>query len=125
MNTPVHVSMYDEYRQLAEDVRSAQGRMAEIRAEASSEDGLITAIVGSAGELVELRLDARIYRAPDSAQLAADITAVVHQAAELARRETFDILASYLPPGAQLENTDLRADPLLHQLDRQVLRRER
>ncbi|MFD2414725.1 YbaB/EbfC family nucleoid-associated protein [Amycolatopsis pigmentata] len=117
--------MYDEYRQMAEDVRSAQARTAEVRAEASSEDGLITAVVGGSGELVSLRLAARIYRSPDSDQLAAEITAVVHEAAELARQETFGILARFLPPGAQPDTADFRADPLLHELDRQVAGRDR
>ncbi|WP_285486231.1 YbaB/EbfC family nucleoid-associated protein [Amycolatopsis taiwanensis] len=117
--------MYDEYRQLAEDVRSAQAQMAEVRAEASSDDGLITAVVGGSGELVSLRLDPRIYRSPDSDQLAADITAVVHEAAEGARQETFEILAGFLPPEAQAETADFRAGPLLHELDRQVAGRGR
>ncbi|WP_116206200.1 YbaB/EbfC family nucleoid-associated protein [Amycolatopsis circi] len=120
MDTPPHLNMYEEYRQLAADIRAAQSRMAEVRAEASSEDDLITAVVGSSGELVELRLDSRIYRAPDSAQLAADITDAVHRAAELARQETFSILSGFLPPDASPETADLRADPMLHELDRQV-----
>ncbi|MET9258653.1 YbaB/EbfC family nucleoid-associated protein [Amycolatopsis sp. NPDC004079] len=120
MDTPPHLNMYEEYRQLAADIRAAQSRMAEVRAEASSDDDLITAVVGSSGELVELRLDSRIYRAPDSAQLAADITDVVHRAAELARQETFSILSGYLPPDATPETADLRADPMLHELDRQL-----
>ncbi|MFB9924358.1 YbaB/EbfC family nucleoid-associated protein [Amycolatopsis halotolerans] len=120
MDTPPHLNMYEEYRQLAADIRAAQSRMAEVRAEASSDDDLITAVVGSSGELVELRLDSRIYRAPDSAQLAADITDVVHRAAELARQETFSILSGYLPADATPETADLRADPMLHELDRQL-----
>ncbi|MFE3170374.1 YbaB/EbfC family nucleoid-associated protein [Amycolatopsis sp. NPDC059090] len=120
MDTPPHLNMYEEYRQLAVDIRAAQSQMAEVRAEASSDDDLIAAVVGSSGELVELRLDSRIYRAPDSDRLAADITAVVHQAAELARQETFSILSGFLPPDATPETADLRADPMLHELDRQV-----
>ncbi|MFD9889414.1 YbaB/EbfC family nucleoid-associated protein [Amycolatopsis sp. NPDC059027] len=125
MDTPLHLSMYGEYQRMAEDVRAAQARVTEIRTEATSEDGTITAIAGGSGELVELRLDSRIYRTPDSDQLATDITAVVHQAAHLARQETFEILSGFLPPGARPETTDLRADPLLHELDRQVAGRER
>ncbi|MFE0019555.1 YbaB/EbfC family nucleoid-associated protein [Amycolatopsis sp. NPDC059021] len=125
MDTPLHLSMYGEYQRMAEDVRAVQARVTEIRTEATSEDGTITAIVGGSGELVELRLDSRIYRTPDSNQLATDITAVVHQAARLARQETFDILSGFLPPDARPETTDLRADPLLHELDRQVAGRER
>ena len=125
MDTPLHLSMYDEYQRMAEDVRAARARMAEIRAEARSEDGLITAVVSNTGELLELRLDSRIYRTPDSDQLAGEITAVVRQAAELARAETFEILSDFLPPDARPDTADLQADPMLHELDRQVAGRER
>lgn len=125
MDTPLHLNMYEEYRQLAADIRAAQAQAAEVRAEASSDDDLVTAVANGSGELVELRLDSRIYRTPDSAQLAADITAVVHRAADLARQEAFSILSAFLSPGASPETADLRADPMLHELDRQLAGRDR
>lgn len=125
MDTPLHLNMYEEYRQMAADIRAAQSRMAEVRAEASSDDDLIAAVANGSGELVELRLDSRIYRTPDSARLAADITAVVHQAAELARQETFSILSAFLPPGARPETADLHTDPMLHELDRRIAGEDR
>ncbi|WP_409464320.1 YbaB/EbfC family nucleoid-associated protein [Amycolatopsis sp. GA6-003] len=125
MDTPLHLNMYEEYRRLAADIRTAQSQVAEVRTEASSDDDLITAVANGSGELVELHLDPRIYRTPDSARLAADITAVVHRAAELARQETFSILAAFLPPDATPETADLRAGPMLHELDRQLAGEDR
>lgn len=107
-----------EYEQLAEDVRTLQRRIAETRETADSADGLVTATVGGNGELVELWLDPRIYRAPDSAALAATITDTIHQAVRQAEEQVFAAAAKFLPDGATPESTDLKLDPFLHQLDR-------
>jgi DNA-binding protein YbaB len=120
VDTPFQLDMQAEYESLAGDIRSTQQRMAEIRATAESDDGLIGATVGGSGELVELWLDPRIYRAPDSDALARDITETIHQAARLAQQEVIAIVASLLPADATPETTDLMFDPLLHELDRQV-----
>jgi DNA-binding protein YbaB len=120
VDTPFQLDMRAEYENLAGAIRSTQKRMAEIRATAESHDGLISVTVGGAGELVELWLDPRIYRTPDSAALARDLTETIHQAARLAQGEGIAIVASLLPADATPETTDLRFDPLLHELDRQV-----
>ncbi|MFD6067821.1 YbaB/EbfC family nucleoid-associated protein [Amycolatopsis lurida] len=125
MDTPLHLGMYDEYARMAEDVRTMQRRLAEVRVTADSDDGLISATVGGAGELLELWLDPRVYRDPDSAALAKSITETVHRAVALSRDEGVAIAASLLPAGATAENTDLRFDPYLRELDRQVAGGER
>lgn len=107
-----------EYEQLAEDVRALQRTIAETRETADSADGMVAATVGGNGELVELWLDPRIYRTPDSAALAATITDTIHQAARQAEERVFAATATFLPDGATPETTDLRLDPFLHQLDR-------
>ena len=112
--------MYGEYERMAEDVRSVQKRMAEIRVTADSSDGLISATVGGAGELIGLWLDPRIYRAPNSTALAQAITATIRHAVELSKEEAVAIAARYLPPGATADTADLRFDPFLQELDRQV-----
>ncbi|MFD1326067.1 YbaB/EbfC family nucleoid-associated protein [Micromonospora sonneratiae] len=125
MDTSLHLEMFGEYERMAEDVRSIQQRMAEIRATADSGDGLISATVGGAGELIELWLDPRIYRAPNSGALAQAITDTIHRAVELSQEEGFAIAAKFLPSGATAETADLRFDPFLHALDRQVAGGER
>ena len=114
------LNLYDDYRQMAEEMRAAQERIAEIRATAESDDGLISATVGGYGELVELQLDPRIYRAPDSAGLAEAITDTVHRAAERAQDECFAVVADYLPSDATAKPADLRFGPVLQELDRQI-----
>ncbi|KAA2267216.1 YbaB/EbfC family nucleoid-associated protein [Solihabitans fulvus] len=112
--------MYAEYQRMAEDVRSAKRRLTEIRATAESEDGLISATVGGSGELVELWLDPRIYRTPDSTALAEAIAGTLREAAQRAQEEGFAILADFLPSDATPETADLRFDPLLTDLDREI-----
>ncbi|GAA4523828.1 YbaB/EbfC family nucleoid-associated protein [Amycolatopsis samaneae] len=109
-----------EYEELAEDIRTTQRRMAEIRATAESDDGFISVTVGGAGELLELWLDPRIYRAPDSVALARDLTDTIHRAVERSQEQGIAIVASFLPEGATPGTTDLRFDPLLLELDRQT-----
>ncbi|WP_342663886.1 YbaB/EbfC family nucleoid-associated protein [Amycolatopsis benzoatilytica] len=120
VESPFRFDLRAEHQRLAGDIRSTQRRMAEIRADAESDDGLISATVGGAGELLDLRLDPRIYRKTDSAALAKDIAGTIHRAVERAEQECIEIVASLLPSDATPENTDLRFDPLLHELDRRA-----
>jgi DNA-binding protein YbaB len=117
--------MYAEYERMAEDIRSMKKRLAEIRATAESEDGLISATVGGTGRLLELWLDPRVYRAPDSVALARAITDTLHQATELVQEKGIAIARDHLPADATAETTDLRLDPFLHELDRQAAGGER
>lgn len=107
-----------EYEQLAEDVRTLQRRIADLQETADSADGMVTATVGGNGELVELWLDPRIYRNPDSTALAATITDTIRQAVRQAEEQVFAAAAKFLPDDATPESTDLSFDPFLHQLGR-------
>ncbi|GAB1509195.1 YbaB/EbfC family nucleoid-associated protein [Actinophytocola sp. KF-1] len=107
-----------EHEQLAEDVRVLQRTIAETRATADSGDGLVSATVDGNGRLLELWLDPRIYRAPDSAGLAATITETVREAVRQAEETVFAAAVRFLPDDATPATTDLRLDPFLHQLDR-------
>ncbi|WP_328701585.1 YbaB/EbfC family nucleoid-associated protein [Amycolatopsis pittospori] len=110
--------MYADYERLAEDVRTMQERLAAIRATVDSDDGLISATVGGAGELIELWLDPRVYRTLDSAALAESITGTIHRAAGVSQKEGLTIAAGFLPPESTVEAADLRFGPALHRLDR-------
>lgn len=59
-----------------------QQRLRQITATATSSDGYVTAVVGPRGHLIRLTLDPRIYRRPDSKQLATTIAKTIQQAAE-------------------------------------------
>jgi DNA-binding protein YbaB len=72
-----------------------------VTATAESDDGLIRATVNGRGGLLELELDARIYRVPDSRQLAARVTRAVRDAIDDVRARVAtdlkDILAGRSP----------------------------
>ena len=63
-----------------------------------SRDGLVTVTVGPRGDLVRLDLDPRIYRRPDSRELADTITATVQKAVAAARDQVVETFESIIPP---------------------------
>lgn len=116
--TTRRVGVLAEYERLAEEVESLRRAIADTEETADSADGLVSATVGGNGELVELWLDPRIYRSPDSSALAATITETIHRAARQVEARVFAEAAKFLPADATPETTDLRFDPFLHSLDR-------
>jgi DNA-binding protein YbaB len=106
-----------EYARLAESVKSVQDGIGEIRGTGYSTDGLVTAVVGGRGNLVELELDPRIYRERNATKLAEDILTAVHEAAAEAEQEATKIAEKLLPPkGSGDDEVDPRFDPALHML---------
>lgn len=65
-----------------------------------SRDRLIKAVVGPRGQLIELEIDPRIYRTPNSTALAATIVATVHAAVDDVLRQTSELLGGVLPSDA-------------------------
>ena len=104
-----------EYARLAEQVKAVKDGVAEIRGTGYSTDGLVTAVVGGRGELVELELDPRIYREQNATKLAADILAAVQEAAAEAEQEATKIAEKLVPPNRR-DDVDPRFDPALHML---------
>jgi DNA-binding protein YbaB len=102
-----------DYEQIADEVETIQRKLADIRVTADSDDGLITATVDACGELIELTLDPRIYRAPDSHKLSAAIAETIQRAVRQAQGEVFILVRPFLPPGATPATTDLDLDPFL------------
>lgn len=78
--------MMEEGPRLAEQARAVQ-------VTETSDDGLVAVTVGPRGELVRLDLDPRIYRRPDSRQLADTITATVQRAARAAEDRVVQLLS--------------------------------
>ncbi|MGQ0837673.1 YbaB/EbfC family nucleoid-associated protein [Actinokineospora sp.] len=112
--------LYDDYAQLARDVRETRRKLDEASAIAYSDDGLVSVTVSGRGELLTLALDPRIYRGTDSAALASTIKDTLAEAVESARRQAFEHCRPFLPSTARVDSTDVVFDPFLHQLDRQM-----
>lgn len=109
----------DELRHLRDGLRTVQERLADVRETAESDDGLIRATVGGRGEVLDLDLDPRIYREPDSRALATAITATIRRARQRAADRAAAHTRHVLAPGG-----DPAFDPLLHRLDRDIAARE-
>lgn len=104
-----------EYQRIAEQVRAVKDGIDEVRGTGYSDDGLVTAVVGGRGELLELELDPRIYRERNATELAARIVATVREAAAEAEQEATRF-AEKLVPGKRREETDAVFDPALRLL---------
>lgn len=105
--------MIDDLTSLAQELGAAQRAAAEVRGHAESDDGLVHAIVDGEGALVELELDPRIYRDPDSAALADTIRQTISRALEDATRQAFAVVRKVLP---EAEQGELPVEPVLAEI---------
>lgn len=87
---PVH------FDRLAEGIRGIQRELAAVVETADSDDGLITVTVNARGDLVDLVLNPRVYRTPDSRALAETIARTYRAAREAADRRAFELTARQL-----------------------------
>jgi DNA-binding protein YbaB len=95
-------SLLEQTRRLVDDVAGLQEELRSLTVTASSPDHLVTVVVSPPGRLVDLEIDPRVYRDPNSAALAAAIRSVIERAqAEVARREA-EIRARAMPAAAEL-----------------------
>lgn len=88
-------SLTDQLEKLVKEGPEVARKAAALEATASSSDGLVTATVNARGALIKLELDPRIYRRPDSSELAEKIVeTTAAAAAEVGERmlDTFEPL---------------------------------
>lgn len=104
-------SMVDDLQRARQNVVESQRRMLAIRGEARSEDRLVRAVVGPRGQLVDLELDPRVFRNPDSKALAAAIMATVHDAIEDSQRQARDLRDEILPKDLRTMAQQLNSGP--------------
>lgn len=109
-----------DHARLRAELLETRTRIAAIEVTADSPDGLVSVTVAGRGELRELHLDPRIYRAADPKALGASIVDTVRDAVGQSRRQLFEIVRRYLPPGAEYEHTDVHTDPFITQLDKKI-----
>ncbi|MET8138821.1 YbaB/EbfC family nucleoid-associated protein [Sphaerisporangium sp. NPDC005288] len=123
-----------EMRAYAEELRAAFMRLQEqapethrraraVQITEKSEDGLIAATVGARGDLIRLDIDPRIYRRPDSRELADSITATVRRAAAKAQAEVIELFAPLVPREQMRAHLDGDLDSVLEQMAQQMLGR--
>jgi DNA-binding protein YbaB len=87
----------EQFQQLRGGLQAMQQELAAVTGTAKSPDGFVTATVGPRGQLINLQLDGRIYRRPDSTRLAEAITQTVQQATKDAATKVETISAGHAP----------------------------
>lgn len=90
--------MVDELKKALREVEQTQRKVFEITGVAWSDDRLIKAVVGPRGQLVELEIDPRVYRTPNSRALATSILTTVRAATDEAMAKTQQLLDANVPP---------------------------
>jgi DNA-binding protein YbaB len=89
--------MVDDLTKALRNAEQTQRRVFEVTGTAWSDDRLIKAVVGPRGQLIDLDIDPRIYRRPNSRALAMTIVATVRAATDEAMAKTQQILDEQLP----------------------------
>ena len=94
--------MVGDLKRSLDNVGDAQKKLMRVTGTAWSDDRLVKAVVGPRGQLIELELDPRIYRKPNSKLLSATIVDTVRKAVEQAMAKTEEIMEESLPKDVRL-----------------------
>jgi DNA-binding protein YbaB len=87
----------DGLKRTLDDAAQTRQQVMEITGTAWSDDRLVKAVVGPRGQLIELEIDPRVYRNPNSKALSATILATVRAAVEDANQKTREIMERVMP----------------------------
>lgn len=87
----------EDLQRTIDNAAQTRQQMLEVTGTAWSDDRLIKAVVGPRGQLIELEIDPRIYRTPNSKALSATIMSTVKAAIEDANKKTRDIMDKVMP----------------------------
>jgi DNA-binding protein YbaB len=117
-------SMMDDIRRSIGSLDETQRQLSRITGTGSSADKLIRAVVGPRGQLVDLEIDPRVFRNPDSRGLADAILAAVEAAVADASTQSSAVLDRAIPPelrrNATLSEGEDRLGDLVRQTDAQL-----
>lgn len=120
-------TMLDDLRNTLDNAVETQRKIFEVTGTAWSDDRMIKAVVGPRGQLIELEIDPRVYRKPNSKALAASIVATVRMAVEEAVSRTQEILDQSMPRDistGRIGNLDVRRLIRSHDADLKAIAAE-
>jgi DNA-binding protein YbaB len=113
--------MMADLRKATDDLPNLHQRMLAVTGTAWSPDGMIKAVVGPRGHLLELEINPRLLRRPDSKALSASIVRTVRAAVEDAGQQSSELLNTSLPPDLRpLGEVDMRTYVGSHDADVRV-----
>lgn len=94
--------MVEDLKRATSRLPELQRRMLEVTGTAWSDDRMIKAVVGPRGHLLELDIDPRVFRKPNSKALSAAIVQTVRLAVEDANKQTAAMVDESLPSDLRL-----------------------
>ena len=104
-------SMVDDLQRARQNMGETHRKMLAVRGEARSKDRLIRAVVGPRGQLIDLELDPRVLRNPDSKALAAAILDTVRDAVDDTQRQARELRDELLPKDLRAVSEQLKSGP--------------
>ena len=90
-------SMIDDLHRARNNLASSQQKILKIKGEAWSDDRLVKVVVGPRGQLIDLEIDPRVFRNPNSKALANTILATVRAAVDDAQRQSREVRDELIP----------------------------
>jgi DNA-binding protein YbaB len=109
-----------EFNRMRTGMGELQQKLRQITATAKSDDGYVTAVVGPRGQLVRLELDPRIYRRPDSKQLATTISDTIKRAAADAMAQVSEACKPFIPEEELQAHLQFDVDGMRRRLDSEL-----
>lgn len=109
------------FEKLTTEGSQLQERARTVQVTEKSPDGFVSATVGSRGELIRLDLDPRIYRRPDSRELADTITDTIKAAGVKAQEEVLEVFEPLIPREELQLHMDGNMEGLLERMADQML----
>jgi DNA-binding protein YbaB len=113
-------ALMSQFDHMRSGMNEMQQKLRAVNATATSKDGLVTASVGPRGQLLRLELDPRIYRRPNSRELATTITETVQDATRKAMAEVEKICQPFIPDAQFQAHMNFDIDDIFRQLDRDL-----
>ena len=113
--------LMEEFHRLRSGVTELQQQLQAIRVVVQSDDRLITATVGPRGQLLNLELDPRIYRDPNSRKLASTITETIQRGVRQVADRTLELCRPLLPQQDVRAHLDGDLDSFFTRLDNEVM----
>jgi DNA-binding protein YbaB len=89
--------MIGDLEKVTRNLDEGRRRIRQIQGVAWSPDRLIKAVVGPRGQLIDLEIDPRVYRNPNSKALSASILATVRSAVEDSMRQGKEVRDGMIP----------------------------
>lgn len=110
-----------EFERLRAGTADLQQKLQAIKVKAKSPDGYVSVTVGPRGQLLDLELDARIYRQPNSKELASTITATIQRAATEAANQVAELCTPFVPADEVKSHLNFDLDSLFRRTDSELL----